>query len=83
MFKYDPKKRNPKESDQDGPSPTVGRETSLSLVELSVTAPFRSGVLSEGFEVAIARYGRVKKDWNSEAVSLISKLFMANETSRI
>jgi len=56
MFKYDPKKRNPKESDQDGPSPTVGRETSLSLVELSVTAPFRSGVLSEGFEVAIARW---------------------------
>jgi len=55
MFRYDPKKRNPKESDQDGPSPTVGGETGLSL--LSVTAPFRSGVLSdEGFEVAIVRW---------------------------
>jgi len=69
MFKYDPKKRNPKESDQDGPSPTVGRETSLSLVELSATAPFRSGVLSEGFEVAIARWQGKERDWNFEAVS--------------
>ena len=68
MFRYDPKKRNPKESDQDGPSPTVGRETSLSLVELSVTAPFRSGVLSEGFEAAIVRWqGKERPEFRGSA----------------
>lgn len=64
MFKYEPKKKDLKESDQDGPPSAVKNETSLSLiggVGLSEAVLLRSGVLSE---VAIVRMAGQRKTGN-------------------